>query len=1291
MVVQNVLQINNNKLALDNKTELDKLLDSAEPVFRFLATACSVIPTSHEFRRSMVESFKTNTSAESSLTSPAHPFSFFENDPSCLEYAYKYINDLKCDAYIPCGDNIYTDVGFYAVKVDEDVYRAPHTPFETEQINITVSGSDMLFDGQNKRLGLGKGIYTLNTTGNLVINNSNLKILQNGEEVLGQVTGTFQLQLLNNFSELVDVVLDETTYSQKIQFGIGVRITTTKQSRKEYSDNFIDTYFNNGNPYWGTNHPILGTKDENAFIVDTKNDVDETLIESELIYGNFAESVGSSFSEYTSDQIRSGFAITRSALNGWEGTDAVVTVSEVDGNQVETITLGTGESMFGGLTFSQLETLDEYKNLTDNEKTQYMDMPYQSTEDGAKKIVLGYPEYYEVEVLYKGYITDKLLKVFNNQIIKYSSFMREFRTINNKAPTKEYQKFKDDLKDKIYPCCDDHDVGPNNWGENYVGKFIAFRIIQEVDSFDNVPFLDYKDPNDPIAKNGTGLYYSKTFKIPLNDRNKSVTFSDVTPDNEVEILLLVLDDQTNRTPGQVFNKNTTVLGNEYLDPDKISYFGQTQIDWFRRELNSTNAALVLVTVGSPPAATNYGSDDSLYFNPIARTEFLSIISDIRPKGLVLLGGDAHETCIHRIEALEDLNYNIVQVGSLNHGNNSRYSTAETVYKVTQEDLYENNPVLKNLSAPWAQNCFVTLDLVVPEESNNVHNNAYLRVTNYNLQYGLNKITKSNSYYINLSEIQSYTVKHRLNTNLYLQTYENTEAIPSTVQILPTAVYKPVISATIVNTTDIQNSGINLQDAQLVLEIANSNYNLEKENGTNPLSINVNNKNSIILNTIARTGSVIVGGLDDINISNSKTFNDNFASLLPPVGVPATYRLLLVEGSKQYVVTEETKTLNLVVDGEIVMNFSNLPDTLITSSNTLVYNNFLIEGKTYTAPPGGWKIYNNGVEQVGDAYVLSTEGFSTIDPASDPWLDLGNSAGPRSTLTVTRPDGAVAPLNDNTLFLAYTQDTVLGLKDKALQRLPTVCVLDSDGKRIDFDNENPDKPLADYLAENPGSKLALLIKNYALAPYTQETLNDAKQNMYFVNTSFRRYHSYGLYSNLSDDWTNNSIQVSTTINYDGVPTNTDNYVVYEISLLLGGDFLVINSYLDTTGGYADYRLIVENQAAKLYDTGWAPQNAEILNALHPKDENNNYLQNYSVNVILHFNLNSGIIVLYAGAPDNEIKVAGTVSLNIPEFLQNYDITLDNLNIAVTNLSYKKPLGIEDGFCAESDMKITELIN
>ncbi|GAI35008.1 unnamed protein product, partial [marine sediment metagenome] len=259
--------------------------------------------------------------------------------------------------------------------------------------------------------------------------------------------------------------------------------------------------------------------------------------------------------------------------------------------------------------------------------------------------------------------------------------------------------------------------------------------------------------------------------------------------------------------------------------------------------------------------------------------------------------------------------------------------AETVWKVKQDNPYDNNQTLKALSQPWPQNCCLLLDLIIPGENDNtVKNDVYLKVTNLNFQLGLNKITESTPYYINLNDVTLGSNNFTRCKELYLQTFSDGE---SSAMILPTSVYLPNISCVLAQnallpdgTTTISDklSELNLQleNCDVTLQIE-GNYDVKKTLPNGDIkSENINLNQMINLKIGNRNNSYIVAQLNDLYDEDNKFCNDNLPFLLPPVGAEAKFSLLLTNGSKKIVLKEETKSLKLNIDGQTVLEYYGLP-------------------------------------------------------------------------------------------------------------------------------------------------------------------------------------------------------------------------------------------------------------------------------------------------------------------------------------------------------------------------------
>ena len=1287
--------------------KLEKNLDKKKPDFRFLCTSCTSQPIDYGTFRSFYDNIISNYLPDK--INPIHPFSYEFFSPQNVEYAYEYINNNYLpDAALLLGDNIYTDFGFFEGKIDDTIHLLPHTPFIKDHILFTFdyTFNNLVIDYQDKVVGIGRHNYIINTELHIKLEYSdNLTLELEGDTVDsdGFFTGVITLKCHQNFAERVNIhvkINDEILSFEKLQFGNLKRKTYTPEERIKYSEDFIKNYFNNDNPYWGDKHPIIGglydgEEGNYAYLEDPRYQTDETFVVAELSYQGWSEKFNFNFNEFSKKQHQDLFAVTKSKKNGYGLPSDIDPI--VDG---DTITLGTGEIKFGGLTYQQIKDLDEYKNLSDNDFTYYIDIPYLSNDLDAKKVILGYEEYFTYELSYKGEITSRLFDTFNNQIIKYCSLVKNHRTINNLIPNKNQNKLRDVIKNKTYFTVDDHDLGPNNWGNNYCGKYIGLELIKQLDSLDNYPVYSYKGDKS-YNKNGTGYYYNKIFNI---DMGRNLTYV-ADNNNNFVIHYICLDDQFNRTPGEVLNKSKTVLNNL----DEASYFGDVQMNWFKRTVLSVRADLILVASGSPLFRRHYGSDDSTNFNPKGRDELLDIISDLDITNIVFIGGDSHETNV-------SLNYWLgperpmytITVGSGTHGGNSRAVSNDSVYKIEKFDPYDENPnkelsYLDNLQSPSPQNCFVYLDLLLPKYDNNL-NYPLLRVTNVNMISGLNKIQEFEPFYIEIKKITGHN--YLLNNNRYKIDYDGLRFTPFDTKS-PTITC--VLSSSYVldngNTVndELQLNGIKFIDCDFLLE-SEFDYNLYKDNGKeNEIVQNINKNNTLVLisntkneNIISSTLNTYIGFL----LSNSNT---NIYNLIPPVGQTAKYKLYLSFGEYKLKLYEVEKRIEMIVDGFTLLEFFGLASSPYVSDNKIIHNKYLDENKIFNALPenDGHYIYNNDEKLTTKEYSLARYGAYPIDLKNNKWTQNNYDMTEYNSLEdiTVLGENTTYKITDDVLAFYPFNRSIYWSKEFASKRLSKLVAIDDNDKHIPL--EASDKKLQDY----GGKKYGILVKQNIPGLDENNFVEKRKDPYYNYYTQNFWLLKYNPIQKFSENIFSNILQIS----YDNVlettiSNNTDLYQIVDLYINPKGSDEYINAYFYFSIGvyYQDYRLEIGNQSERYFTTGWANLSSKTRQLMYnTTDVNENTIQNYldslngkpiKHNITFELNFKLGTVTgYYTNKNTNEsILIGGGIATEIVEFIENNRLTTDDILISIENGTYEQSTGLPSEVCTVQNVEIVEHI-
>jgi alkaline phosphatase D len=155
----------------------------------------------------------------------------------------------------------------------------------------------------------------------------------------------------------------------------------------------------------------------------------------------------------------------------------------------------------------------------------------------------------------------------------------------------------------IYAIWDDHDFGPDNSDGTLKGKERALQTFKE--QWANPA---YGEPDNP------GVYFKFT---------------------RANVDFFMLDGRYHRDP----NKATNLTHKTQL--------GAKQLEWFKRELLASRAAIKVLASGGEWQA--YGTEDSWKSFKQERDDIFKFIEDNGIKGVLLISGDRHFTGAYQIE------------------------------------------------------------------------------------------------------------------------------------------------------------------------------------------------------------------------------------------------------------------------------------------------------------------------------------------------------------------------------------------------------------------------------------------------------------------------------------------------------------------------------------------------------------------------------------------------------------------------------------------------------------------
>ncbi len=161
-----------------------------------------------------------------------------------------------------------------------------------------------------------------------------------------------------------------------------------------------------------------------------------------------------------------------------------------------------------------------------------------------------------------------------------------------------------------YAIWDDHDFGPNNFGNSYVYKDETRKV-----------FMNYW-ANPSYGFEGMGIYTQLAFN---------------------DVAFFMLDDRTWRSSD---NMKDSING--MPNPEKTMY-GKEQMRWLKDALlQSKHASFKIIATGSQVLNT-YSPYDCFYHYPIEFKELLDFITDNDIKGVIFLTGDRHRSEIIKME------------------------------------------------------------------------------------------------------------------------------------------------------------------------------------------------------------------------------------------------------------------------------------------------------------------------------------------------------------------------------------------------------------------------------------------------------------------------------------------------------------------------------------------------------------------------------------------------------------------------------------------------------------------
>jgi alkaline phosphatase D len=169
---------------------------------------------------------------------------------------------------------------------------------------------------------------------------------------------------------------------------------------------------------------------------------------------------------------------------------------------------------------------------------------------------------------------------------------RVFRkNMNIRTKFKKYDKLLSSQPN--YSIWDDHDFGPNNTDNSFVGKNYTTKVFKQM----------WPNPELPIPE--LGNFY--TFK-------------------HEDIQFFMLDDRTNKV----------------ISDSEKKCLGSAQIEWLKTELSNSTASFKFIVNGNQIIKKQRGNECLRYF----KDEFNDIFTSIRSNkidGVVLLSGDVHHT------------------------------------------------------------------------------------------------------------------------------------------------------------------------------------------------------------------------------------------------------------------------------------------------------------------------------------------------------------------------------------------------------------------------------------------------------------------------------------------------------------------------------------------------------------------------------------------------------------------------------------------------------------------------
>jgi alkaline phosphatase D len=154
----------------------------------------------------------------------------------------------------------------------------------------------------------------------------------------------------------------------------------------------------------------------------------------------------------------------------------------------------------------------------------------------------------------------------------------------------------------VYAIWDDHDYGPNNSDGTEKGKADSLRVFREF----------WANPASGEPEN-PGCYF--TFK-------------------RGDVQFFMMDGRYHRSPVRMKD-----------GPDK-TMFGTAQLDWLKREILASKAAVKILANGSE--WESFGSIDSYAAYRLERDALLKWISDQKIEGVVLLSGDRHFCACYQV-------------------------------------------------------------------------------------------------------------------------------------------------------------------------------------------------------------------------------------------------------------------------------------------------------------------------------------------------------------------------------------------------------------------------------------------------------------------------------------------------------------------------------------------------------------------------------------------------------------------------------------------------------------------